>query len=274
VRNKRYKYTSFVTDRADLKKIDGNRYRIMKIETVGFTNNPNGKDMLTPITNRALPAAPADGCCPDCECQLVDGAPGMQTCPDCKTNFASAGAPAANQKPTTKTNKMKNIATKLGLTAEASEESILAVVTKIMNRNAELEPLADENKTLKNRLTGMDTDQVDGLLAEFKITDAKVINRLRPALLPLTNRAERVAYITDLNLTPAAGAGGGGNGKVLNRGAGDAKRPEVDPTEEAAKQADKVRANKISNRANQLVKEVPHLSLATAYQMAATEIPE
>jgi len=52
IKNRRYKFTSFVADRGDLKKIDGNRFRVMKIETIGFTNHANGKELLTPISNR------------------------------------------------------------------------------------------------------------------------------------------------------------------------------------------------------------------------------
>jgi hypothetical protein len=52
VRNRRYKFTSFVADGSDLKKVEGNRYRVMGIETVGFTNMANGRELLTPIMNR------------------------------------------------------------------------------------------------------------------------------------------------------------------------------------------------------------------------------
>lgn len=52
VKNKRYKFTSFVADPSDLEKVEGNRYRVMGIETVGFTNMANGRELLTPITNR------------------------------------------------------------------------------------------------------------------------------------------------------------------------------------------------------------------------------
>jgi len=54
IKNKRYKYTSFVADGNDLEKLDGNRYRVNAIETVGFTNLANGKELLTPITNRQV----------------------------------------------------------------------------------------------------------------------------------------------------------------------------------------------------------------------------
>ena len=66
IRNREYKFTSFVADPADLKRLEGlsgsqaagesgkglPRYRVLRIETVGFTNFANGKELLTPITNR------------------------------------------------------------------------------------------------------------------------------------------------------------------------------------------------------------------------------
>ena len=67
VKNREYKFTSFVADRSDLKKIEGDKYRVMAIETVGFTNQANGKELLTPITNRSLRPATVKQC-PDCGC--------------------------------------------------------------------------------------------------------------------------------------------------------------------------------------------------------------
>lgn len=58
IQNRDYKFTSFCADSSDLQKIPGQTsaglpcYRVMKIETVGFTNQANGKELLTPITNR------------------------------------------------------------------------------------------------------------------------------------------------------------------------------------------------------------------------------
>lgn len=49
---KKYKFTSFVADSGDLEHLGSNRYRVKKIETVGFTNMANGKHLLTPIMNR------------------------------------------------------------------------------------------------------------------------------------------------------------------------------------------------------------------------------
>ena len=53
IRNKRFKYTSFVVDPKNLEPLGGNRFRVLKVDTVGLTNLPNGKDLLVPITNRA-----------------------------------------------------------------------------------------------------------------------------------------------------------------------------------------------------------------------------
>jgi hypothetical protein len=53
IKNRRFKFTSFVADTKDVVTLGGNRVRVMRIESVGFTNLPNGKDLLVPITNRA-----------------------------------------------------------------------------------------------------------------------------------------------------------------------------------------------------------------------------
>lgn len=64
VENGRYKFTSFVAQQHDTQPLGGDRHRILKLDTVGFTNQANGKHLLTPITNRAaataaLPARPS-----------------------------------------------------------------------------------------------------------------------------------------------------------------------------------------------------------------------
>jgi hypothetical protein len=59
IRNRRFKFTSFVADPKDVTTLGGNRVRVMRIESVGFTNLPNGKDLLVPIANRET--GPANG---------------------------------------------------------------------------------------------------------------------------------------------------------------------------------------------------------------------
>ena len=56
IKNKRFKWTSFVTDPAQagaVEKIGPGRFRILKIDTIGFTNFANAKPLLTPISNRS-----------------------------------------------------------------------------------------------------------------------------------------------------------------------------------------------------------------------------
>lgn len=196
VTNREYKFTSFVSDPKQLQKLEGKRYRITGIETVGFTNQANGKELLTPITNRSLRTA--------------------------TINFADEQSSAANQQKNNQVNKMKNIATKLGLAAEASEDAILAEVTKLLNRGdispADLVTLRAEHKTRGEVNQTLLTEQVDGILAEHKITDAKIVNRLKPVLTGLKDRADRVGYLTDCGFK--AGGEKPAPKRVLNRGTG------------------------------------------------------
>lgn len=164
---------------------------------------------------------------------------------------ATAAAPAANNRDN-KNDKMKNIAEKLGVAAGADEAACVAAITK-----------------LQNRLTELETEQVEGLLAGHKITDEKVINRLKPVLLNLKNREERVSFLDECLPAPSSG----GNNpktpqkKLHNR---DTTPPGNEEGDEATTE-DKASANKIMNRAQELQKQTPKLSLATAVRMAQRE---
>lgn len=52
VQNRRFKFTSCVVPADGTEPLGGNRHRILKVETIGFTNAANGKELLTPIMNR------------------------------------------------------------------------------------------------------------------------------------------------------------------------------------------------------------------------------
>lgn len=176
IKNRRYKWTSFVADAeipGAVQKLANNKVRILKIDTVGFTNYANGKSLLTPITNR-------------------------------EKDFADVSASAASnqQQQNERTITMKSIAQKLGLAAEASEDAILAEVTKLQNRNTTLEPLDAENTTLKNRIKEIDAEAVATMLDAHGVKDEKIVNRLKPVLLALKNREERVAALTDFGFKP------------------------------------------------------------------------
>jgi len=271
-----YRFFSTEYDPADLKVLnDGKvkRVRPLKLDGLTLTNDPNNK-RGKPITNRVtnpLPAAPADKCCPDCKCQLIGGqSSALMTCPECKTNFASVSAPAASeQKNNQVINRMKNIANKLGLAAEASEEAILVEVTKLLNRVTELAPLADENATLKNRLTAIDGESVDTLLAAHGVTEEKVLNRLKPVIAALP-AAERATALVDFGFKKLE-AGNGGRAqapaaRVLNRGnAAGVAKPEV--TEAADEQA---KVEKIRNRCSEIQKS--GVKFDVAWAQAVSEI--
>jgi phage I-like protein len=243
IRNKRYKFTSFVADRRDTQSLGGNRVRILKLDTVGFTNQANGKELLTPITNRQ---------------------------PVVADDFAGPGGSAAHQKPQPKGTTMKSIATKLGLAAEASEDAILAEVTKLQNR---AETAERDLTPLKNRVTELETEhhtllgeQVDALLDAHQVKDDKVRNRLKPVLTGLKNREDRVAALTDFGFKPGQTTSTKPQGRVLNRQETRAAAPDVTDEE-----GDKVRTDKITNRANELKGQTPQRSFEDCWNQARRE---
>ena len=214
-----YRFFSTEYDQADLKVLaheQPKRVRPQKLAGLTLTNDPNNKGGRTITNSLRLPEGGDD--------VLI---------------FAGAGAPVAGQTTTKRTNTMKNIAVKLGLAAEAGDDAILAEATRLLNRNAELET---QNQTLLG-------EQVDGILAECLITDPKIIQRLKPTLTPLVNRAERMAYLTDLGFKP--GRAEGVTPRVLNRGKGEATAA----AERFAANDEQARVEKIRNRASELTRQ-------------------
>ena len=106
------------------------KLRPLRLLKVALTNDPNLKGMV-PLSNRS-------------------------------------GVPAADTQNQNQTKPMKSIATRLGLSADASEESVLAEVTKLQNRctaaEGQLTPLTTERDELKNRVTALDAEQIDAEL--------------------------------------------------------------------------------------------------------------
>lgn len=211
IANSEYKFTSFVADRRDTQKLDGKaeggqpRVRILKLDTIGFTNQANGKELLTPITNRISAAA-----------------------------SAAADITETNQ---TK-GKMKTVCTLLGLSAEADEASVHAAVTSLKNRataaEAEVTPLKNRVSDLEKENTTLLDEQIAADFATAKITDEKIINRHTPLLRDakhFKNRAERLAFIQDL-AKPAEKPGP--QTRVLNRGAGKPTETATEPADEQA----------------------------------------
>lgn len=233
IANSEYKFTSFVADRRDTQKLEGNKVRILKLDTIGFTNQANGKELLTPITNRS--------------------------------DFPGASASAAKQQHNQRTMTMKSIAQKLGLAAEASEEAILDGVIKLQNRIATLEPLQAENTTLKNRIATQDGESVDALLDLHQVKDEKLRNRLKPVLVPLANREERVAALLDFGHKPAEAGKTTASTRLINRK--DGKQ-----TETATEAADEQElAQKLTNRATEL-KNGSNRDWDSCFQQAQREL--
>lgn len=231
LKNRRFKWTSFVVDPRSAGAVEPlakNRYRILGIDTVGFTNLANGKALLVPISNRNSPGA----------------------------------SPEAQSTATPKTN-MKSIAAELGLTPEAAEEAVLAAVRQIKNRADTVAGLTTERDTLKIRNAELEAEQIDGLLAAHGVTEEKVLNRLKPVLAAMKNRADRVGYLTDC--VPAKAAAKPASGRVLNRGEG--KPPATGEADTAGEQE---RADKILNRARELQKG--GVKFEAAWQQASKEL--
>lgn len=170
---------------------------------------------------------------------------------------------------------MKLVATKLGLSAEASEEAVLAAVTNVMGRaetaEAALGPVKNRVTELETTNQGLMTEQVDTLLDAHGVKEEKVRNRLKPVLGGLKNRQERIDALADFGFKAGSreqGAGSQPQTKLRNR---DTKAPaDADGAGDTA--AEQTRVTKIQNRACEMQKQIPNLSIATAYTMAAKEI--
>ena len=137
--------------------------------------------------------------------------------------------------PTQPQHNMKSIAAELGLAPEAAEEAVLAEVRKLKNRADTVAGLTTERNTLQTRTTELEAEQVDGLLAAHGVKEEKVINRLKPVLAGLKNRADREAFLTECVAKPevAVAKPAAAAGRVLNRGEGKPPATETAPAPNA-----------------------------------------
>src|SRR5882724_4314663 len=128
------------------------------------------------------------------------------------------------------TKHMNTVAIKLGLAAEVSEEIILAEVTRLLNRVTDMIPHEEENKSLRDRLGVIDGEQVHTLLDLHGVRDEKIRNRLKPVLMGLKNREERVAALLDFGFKPEERRASMADRlppRLLNRNEGRQPRPEI-----------------------------------------------
>jgi len=130
--------------------------------------------------------------------------------------------------PSIERKRMNTVAMKLGLAADAPEEIVLAEVSRLLNRVAELIPHEEENKALRNRLSIIDAEQVQTLLDLHGVKDEKIRNRLKPVLSALTNREERVLALVDFGFKAEERRAPVAQGaRVINRNEGRQPRPEI-----------------------------------------------
>ena len=146
---------------------------------------------------------------------------------------------------------MKTVCTLLGLSADADEASVHAAVTSLKNRITVLEPMEAEVTQLKNRHAEFEAEQCDALMDAHGLkTDAPQRATLKPVLLGMKNRADRVAFLADCVAKPAA-AGKPGQVQLHNRDTkppGSSAAPATEPNEDEQKAT----ALKIRNRAEEL----------------------
>jgi hypothetical protein len=89
-------------------------------------------------------------------------------------------------------------------------------------------PHEEENKSLRDRLSAIDGEQVHTLLDLHGVRDEKIRNRLKPVLMGLKNREERVAALLDFGFKPGErSAGDRQPPRLLNRVEGRQPRPEI-----------------------------------------------
>lgn len=213
--NKRYKFLSPVWMPNQLERLGNKRFRPLRLDSFGLTNNPNLRGMA-PLTNRAGDETPAD-----------------------KT---------AVQKSKT----MKSVATALGLSAEASEEAILAAVTQVKNRaeSAEgaLAPIRNRVSTLETELTGLRDAQIEEDLKPLT-------NRAKPEVIASFKsslKADRDAALPGVQAFIASldGKAMTPNKPITNRAT--AGNPGAEAGAGEKKGADPKTAAAIRNRANQI----------------------
>jgi hypothetical protein len=172
---------------------------------------------------------------------------------------------------------MKQIATKLGLSADASEEGIIGEIAKLLNRATEAEgkvtSLTTERDALKNRVTQTEDEQIEADLDSHGVKEEAIRNRLKPILSGMKNREERVSFLKDVVAKPGAEAR---KGALTNRE--KAKMPDgrkqkpADNPEEEDEEEEKDKAEKIKNRADELKGIAPNRAFASCWEQARREV--
>jgi phage I-like protein len=208
VKDGAYRFISPVWGKREAEKLTNSNFRPARLESLGLTNQPNLRGMV-PLSNRDL---------------AVREVPAPES-PDNKT--------------------MKQVSAKLGLQPDASEDAVLAAVTKLMNRSTELEAT---NATLTTENEGLKKDQVELALDKYK-------NRFKPEKRDAWKNRLTEDYagaVEILDEMPEAGPAKAGNQTSANGGGKMLNRKEAStPEDKEGKPTDnKARAAKIETLAS------------------------
>jgi phage I-like protein len=240
--------------------------RPMRLAGLSLTNMHNNRGQR-PITNRGeQPTANTQH--PTSKEEAFRRALELAAGSEIKNREASDALAAQKQK---EIDDMKLVATKLGLSADASEEVVLVAMDKIVNRATQAEgqvaPLTLKITELESQNATLLGEQIVSDLAAAGIKDEKIINRSKTLLADpkhFKNREERVAFIKEL--VPAKAVS---QTKLQNR---DTRAPAGGKGEDGAGVEDAAAATKIMNRATELVAQKRAPSMATAIAMAQNEV--
>ena len=197
LKNGRFRFISPVWLPSEVEFLDGGkisnskkpgRIRPLRLDTAGLTNNPNLKGMV-PLANRR----------------------------------AARGEDPREADATRKETRMKSVATELGLSADASEEAVLAEVRKLRNRATTAE---GELAPIKNRVTTLETQNGQLLEAQVESDLAKYSDRIAEDKKPawkkqlLANRSGTLELLESIAPVEAPSGGQGGQGSGANGGQG------------------------------------------------------
>jgi hypothetical protein len=167
---------------------------------------------------------------------------------------------------------MKTIATRLGLSADASEEAILGELTKLQNRatqaEKDLKDAKDENTKITNRVNELAGAQADTDLdaAGIKEDDAD-----RPALKKalIENRETGLAFLKKIK--PAESQTRETKAPLTNRQSATTPTKGQPNGDEAKAAAEQKRAVQIRNRAESKIKD-NSMAAGAAWRQAEAEV--
>ena len=181
--------------------------------------------------------------------------------------------------PTQANTRMKSIATKLGLTPEASEKSIHDALDAILNSATTAKTLKAEVGVLTNRVTELLGEQIDLDIAAAGIVDQTAIATFKPVLAGMKNREERTNFLKLVRPQGDSGAASAAAadpskavGALTNRTTAKPPGSAATTPDAAATKASKDQAHAIQNRATAIMTATPGMSAMAAFTQAKREI--